>query len=127
MADHDESGAPNEAAIARLATLPEMEFRTAMVRMIFNLRRQTDEQTEIIADTQEVLNRDVLGKVKELYDIVETARGFFSFLGKVGAAGMWCIETAGKIARPLVWIAAFVAATWAWWKSGSFVFPNWFK
>jgi hypothetical protein len=128
MADGNDEAPPgvlNEAAIARLAVLPEMEWRTTVLRLMANLSGRVDENTEITADTQEVLNRDVLGKVSEMYDIFDTARKFFVFLGRVGAAGMWCIETGGKLAKPMFWIAAFGAATWAWWKTGTFVLPNW--
>ena len=122
----------DDEQIAQLASLPEMEFRTAVVGLILSLRRQTDDQTEIIAETQAILNRDVLVKVAEMYDILETAKSFFAvlgrlgrFLARIGAGVMWALEGLGKIAKPALWVLAFCAAAWAWWKTGTFTLPNW--
>jgi hypothetical protein len=119
-------GAPiDEMQIAAMASLPEMEWRTAILRVMARLQRQVDENTDITADTQEALNRDVSQRVSEMYEIFETARAWFRFAGKVGAAGMWMIETGGKLAKPLFWIGAVGAASWAWWKTGTFTWPTW--
>lgn len=121
----DAAAGLNEDAIARLAVLPEMEWRTSVLRVILNLYGRVDENTDITADTQEVLNRDVLSKVTEMYDIFETARSFFTFLGKVGRAGLWLIEMGGRVAKPLFWIAAIGIGAVAWWKTGTFAMPTW--
>ena len=115
----------DEPQIAAMASLPEMEWRTAILRVMARLQRQVDENTDITADTQEALNRDVTQKVSEMYEIFETARAWFRFVGKVGAAGMWVIETGGKLAKPLFWIGAAGAGTYAWWKTGTFSWPSW--
>lgn len=127
MTDHHRSGgAPiDEHQIAALATLPEMEWRTAILRVMARLERQVDENTDITADTQEALNRDVTQKVSEMYEIFDTARGWFRFAGKIGAAGVWLIETSGKLAKPLFWVIAVGAGSWAWWKTGTFSWPGW--
>ena len=122
----------NEAEIARLAVLPEMEWRTSILRVVFNLCGRVDENTEITADTQEMVNRDVVVKVGEMYEIFDQARNGLRMIEsigkfglKVGRAFVRVIEFLAKIAKPLFWIAAVTLGVVTWWKTGTFTLPEW--
>lgn len=120
-----------EQSIAVLASMPEMEWRTSILRVMLRLQAQVDENTDITADTQEVLNRDVLARLERVAKYLEPAESFFRVLGAMGNGslrmGRWilaAVEFVGRIAKPLLWTAALIAAAWAWWKTGTFTWPQ---
>lgn len=122
----------DEGQVAQFATLPEMEWRTAILQVMLGLQRQVDENTDITADTQELLNRDVLVKVAEMYEAFAFARDGLQFLAKVGRGvasfgrGIAnVIEFGGRMAKPMFWIAALCAAAWAYAKTGTWSMPDW--
>lgn len=122
----------SEATISAIASLPEMEWRNAVLRVMLRMQSQVDSTTEITADTQEVLNRDVLQRLDHLADFLSPAESFFRVLGaigngamRIGRWGMAALEFIGRLAKPLVYIAAALAATWAWWKTGTWTMPEW--
>ena len=121
----------SEASIASLASLPEMEWRTSILHVMLRLQSQVDENTDITADTQEVLNRDVLAKLERMNTFLEPAESFFRALGaigngmlRVGRCVVAIVEFLGRLAKPIFWTAALVAALWAWWKTGHFTWPS---
>lgn len=122
----------DEAQVVRFATLPEMEWRTAILQVMLGLQRQVDENTDITADTQEMLNRDVLGKVREMYDAFAVARDGLQMLAKIGRGAAKLgrgvanvIEFAGRMAKPLFWIAAITTAALTYWKTDTWIMPAW--
>lgn len=124
----------DETQIAHFATLPEMEWRVAILQVMLGLQRQVDENTDITADTQEMMNRDVLGKVAEMYDAFAFARDGLQLLSKIGRAvakvgrGVArAIEFGGRMAKPLFWIAAVSAAGWTFAKTGVWQLPAWWS
>ncbi len=86
----------------KLAVLPEHEWRLAVLQKLSSLQAQVDANTDITADTQEVLNRDV-GEIK---DILNTVKGGLKFLGWMGASAKWI---AGVLALFVTAVAAFKA------------------
>lgn len=123
-----------EAQIAEIATLPEMEWRKTALRVMANLQRQGDENTEMTADSQQTLNRDIKPKVDEMYEAWVVARDGLAaiaqvgrFLARIGRWLAWWIERAGRIAKPLLYIIAAVGGVWTFVKTGSFQMPAWFE
>lgn len=80
--------------VARLASLPEHEWRIAIVRLIQDLRHNVDDNTEICANMEEAVNRD-LGEIK---DILNTVKSGLTFLGWIGVAAKWLGIIAGCLA-----------------------------
>lgn len=80
---------------------------------------------ELAANT--ALTEDIHGKTYEMYEIFDSTRNGFRMLGNVGDFGLRAIEFGGKLAKPLLWIAALGVGAAAWVKTGNFTLPNWLK
>lgn len=64
-------------------------------------------------------------RVDEMYEIFAAAREGLRLIGKAGRGAIKAAEVGGRLAKPLFWVAALGAASWAWWKTGSFTLPDW--
>lgn len=84
-----------------------------------------DNNRELKANTE--LTEQIHGQTAEMYEIFEPARNGFRMIGAIGNFGLKCIETGGKVAKPLVWIVALGAACLAWYKTGTWTWPEWIK
>jgi hypothetical protein len=125
----------DEHQIATLAALPEMEWRTSSLRLISGVQDGLNNNTEITTNIEEVINRDVLpmrAKIDAMYEAYEFAREGWAFLAKVGRVlasvgrGVaWVIDFGGRLAKPLFWIIAIVAAAGTWYKTGTWTMPEW--
>lgn len=129
-----------EELVAAFAAKPEMEWRTSIVRLIFQLQRRVDENTEMTADTQETLNRDVIprldmverqGKtVDEVYEIVKPLKALNDVIGKTARGALWlvaraerCLQRLQRIWRPLALLAIAVVVAWTYYRTGHL--PSW--
>ena len=80
---------------------------------------------ELEANT--ALTEQIHGKTFEMWEFFDSTRNGFRMIGKIGDFGLKVIEFGGKLAKPLLWIAAFTVAAAAWVKTGSFTLPTWLK
>lgn len=92
--------------------------------------QMTDVGNEVKANTR--LTEETHGRTEEVYEFLRPARNFFRALGaigngamRIGRVFMVAIEFLGRIAKPAFWIAAIGAASWAWWKTGTWAMPDW--
>lgn len=86
---------PNKHEIARLATLPEHEWRLEITRLLLTLKHQAGESMDIAADTQEMTQKD-LAEIKRILNIVK--------------GGLAALDVLGKIAKWLTIMALFFTA-----------------
>lgn len=130
---YEYDGRVTEEAVSQLAVLPEMEWRTSVLRLILKLQERVDENTDVTADTQEMVSRSI-GKVDEMYAFLLPAQNFFKAIGVLGnglvRAGRWflfTVEFMGRLAKPVFWIIAIFVAGLTYFKTGSWHMPEWWK
>lgn len=98
----------------------------ALENRVESLEMETrDNNRELRANT--VLTQQTHQRTEEMYEIFEPARNGFRMIGGVGNAGLKVIELGGKIAKPLIFIGALGVGVVAYFKTGSFQWPSWFK
>lgn len=78
---------------------------------------------EIAANT--ALTEEIHGQTSEMWEIFDTAKMGFRFMGKVGSAGMWFVERGGKLCMGILAIAGCTYAAILWVKTGHFTLPDW--
>lgn len=85
---------------------------------------------EIQANT--ALTEQTQGRTEEIYEFLAPARNFFRALGGMAdlglRAGRICvavIEFLGRLAKPLFWLIAIGAASFAYFKTGHWDMPQW--
>lgn len=80
---------------------------------------------ELRANT--ILTKQMHARTEEMWEVFESTRNGFRMIASIGNAGVKLIEVGGKIARPLVWIAALTVAGVGFLKTGQFTLPDWLK
>lgn len=76
---------PDPQKVAAIASLPEQEFRVKVIEYFLTLEHRVDDNTEITADTQQEVKRD-LAAIKTILQTVEAG---LTFLGGMGKVAKW--------------------------------------
>lgn len=84
--------------------------------------QMTDVGNEVKANTR--LTEEIHGRNEEMYEIFDATRNGFRVIAALGNVCLRSIEACGRLAKPLFWTAAVAAALWAWWKTGTFIWPK---
>lgn len=109
--------------------MPEVERRKTDAKAHERLdaleRRFGAMEVEIQTNTR--ITQEIRAHTDEMYELFDGARAGFRMLGSIGNAGLKVIQVGGKVARPLVWIAALLVAGVGFFKTGHFTLPDWIK
>lgn len=87
--------------------------------------QMTDVGNEVKAITR--LTEETHGTAQEVYDFLAPAVWFFKTLGAIGRGAVHVVTFLGRLAKPLFWLFAIIAAGLGYYKTGSWHMPDWWN
>lgn len=104
-------------SLEEIVALPEHEWRIEVVTVLQTLAKRVEEATDIAADTQELVNREVLAMretLAEMSGILNTIKGGLQFLGWMGSTAKWIAIMLGVVTATITLIIAASKLPEAW-------------